>query len=253
MRRPVSVVKSCLICKKDNPSARNKYCTNECAAIAYSKREKARQQRRNKKCQGCGGDKELGVRGSRFCAECRRLHQDATKSMEAERGRRRWLKEIAEREERGEVFHSRTADAPPGKKWCSRCQNFRPNSSFHKRSNGGLASYCRPCQKSYLQARHYKIKFGISWEEYEALSKAQEDRCAICGGKPRKHALAVDHDHHTGEIRGLLCSKCNHRLLGSAAESPERLRRAADYLEGHEASKLWGYTRFVPGFEEGIE
>jgi hypothetical protein len=65
----------------------------------------------------------------------------------------------------------------------------------------------------------------------EELRAHQKNRCAICeSADPRgKGDFHLDHDHRTGKIRGLLCSQCN-RTLGHS-ESPERLRRAADYLE----------------------
>lgn len=62
----------------------------------------------------------------------------------------------------------------------------------------------------------------------EELQSAQADRCAICEGDGDGRALSVDHDHHTGKIRGLLCGRCNFAV---ACESPELLRRAAAYLE----------------------
>jgi len=63
------------------------------------------------------------------------------------------------------------------------------------------------------------------------LREHQQNRCAICdasepGGQGDFH---VDHDHATGKVRGLLCSRCN-TSLGLYRDSPERLRRAADYL-----------------------
>lgn len=48
------------------------------------------------------------------------------------------------------------------------------------------------------------------------------------GGKPR--TLAVDHDHETGCLRGLLCEGCN-RGIGLLRDDPDLLRRAADYIE----------------------
>jgi len=67
--------------------------------------------------------------------------------------------------------------------------------------------------------RHnYKTRYGISVEEYEAIFAKQNGVCAICE-KPENltkdgklHALAVDHNHETLQVRGLLCMNCNTRL-----------------------------------------
>ena len=83
------------------------------------------------------------------------------------------------------------------------------------------------------QARegHLRRTYGITSEQYQELYKRQEGRCAVC----QKHQdeltrrLAVDHDHHTLEIRGLLCGNCNHRVVGKHTD-PELLRRVADYV-----------------------
>lgn len=55
-------------------------------------------------------------------------------------------------------------------------------------------------------------KFGITPEDYATMLEAQGGVCLICQAPPKKHRLAVDHDHATGAIRGLLCSKCNSAL-----------------------------------------
>lgn len=69
-------------------------------------------------------------------------------------------------------------------------------------------------------------KFNLSFEAFTLLLEQQGGVCAICGkaekvkmpdGKPR--ALAVDHDHKTGEIRGLLCFRCNTWLGMFEAET----------------------------------
>jgi len=55
--------------------------------------------------------------------------------------------------------------------------------------------------------------YGITHEQYEEIAKVQKQRCAICKNKENgKRMLAVDHDHDTGRIRGLLCSTCNNHL-----------------------------------------
>lgn len=63
------------------------------------------------------------------------------------------------------------------------------------------------------------------------MLKAQQYVCLIClGADATGRRLAVDHDHTTGKVRGLLCGACN-TALGKMRDSPEQLRRAADYLE----------------------
>lgn len=55
--------------------------------------------------------------------------------------------------------------------------------------------------------------YGITEEDYERRFAAQGGRCEICGGEPKGGApLFIDHDHLSGKVRGLLCSKCNLRI-----------------------------------------
>ena len=74
---------------------------------------------------------------------------------------------------------------------------------------------------------------GLRSEEYDELLNIQNGVCAGCGATEfngKSYHLAVDHDHETGTIRGLLCLKCN-RILGLAQDNPDLLRKLADYLE----------------------
>ena len=74
--------------------------------------------------------------------------------------------------------------------------------------------------------------------EYHELLARQGGACAVCHDKNNsettmrrgKRGLHVDHDHKTGQVRGLLCNGCN-RALGFTGDRPEVLRAAADYLE----------------------
>lgn len=75
---------------------------------------------------------------------------------------------------------------------------------------------------------HLKRAYGLSREAYEAMVESQGGRCAICEITPEK--LAVDHDHKTGRIRGLLCRSCN-LSIGHFRDSPKALMAAAIYLE----------------------
>lgn len=70
----------------------------------------------------------------------------------------------------------------------------------------------------------------IGEEEYLALMLEQGGKCAVCGCAPDpERALAIDHDHATGEVRGLLCTRCNLGL-GYFGDDPARLLAARDYL-----------------------
>ena len=87
-----------------------------------------------------------------------------------------------------------------------------------------------PTVKRRERARHLEKKYGIGLEQYEEMLAAQGGGCAICGKRPRPDSsLHVDHDHGTGEIRGLLCFNCNN-ALGYLNDDGDRLITAATYL-----------------------
>lgn len=83
-------------------------------------------------------------------------------------------------------------------------------------------------------------RFGISLHVYGQMLVAQNGKCAICsaedGGtrKGNAKAFAIDHDHNTGKVRGLLCEACNQGI-GKLKDDPEILRKAADYIDRHKA------------------
>jgi len=90
---------------------------------------------------------------------------------------------------------------------------------------------------SAQSVRRRAAKYKLSLEEFQMMREAQQDRCAICGKEEtvlgstgKVKSLAVDHDHDTGHIRGLLCNNCN-RGIGLLGKKPELLRRALAYLE----------------------
>lgn len=51
----------------------------------------------------------------------------------------------------------------------------------------------------------------------------------MCAISPDEIVFHVDHDHETGEVRGLLCVRCNN-ALGLFRESAAVLLRASEYL-----------------------
>ncbi len=105
---------------------------------------------------------------------------------------------------------------------------------------------CKDCCNAYERSvrglrakyqREWKLlkKYGMSLEDYNTLLEKQHGVCAICGAAPLdgelRGELKVDHNHSTGEVRGLLCDNCN-KALGLFKDNPKAMRRAAAYVEG---------------------
>ncbi len=88
-----------------------------------------------------------------------------------------------------------------------------------------------------LREIHLRKKFGLTPEQYDEMLERQGGGCAICESPPTPGiSLHVDHDHGTGEIRGLLCVRCNNGI-GLFRESPDLLDRAVKYILGDSAQR----------------
>lgn len=125
---------------------------------------------------------------------------------------------------------------PAGERWCAGCQSFVPTTY-------ATGSRCKACASKAAHATRLKAVYGITREEYEELLEYQDSRCWICQRQVHSKRLAVDHDHKTGEVRGLLCSDnergCNRAVLGNI-RGIEMARRIVDYLEEPPARRLFG-------------
>lgn len=89
-----------------------------------------------------------------------------------------------------------------------------------------------------INLRNNLRRYGVTPDEYQQKFAEQDGRCAICGVRPNPEGrgpaarLHVDHDHVTGENRGLLCVRCNPGV-GYFQDDPALLRAAANYIERH--------------------
>jgi hypothetical protein len=114
-------------------------------------------------------------------------------------------------------------------KTCSRCNVEKTYCSFnkYKRYDDGLQAWCRECHKHTKRAERY----GLSQSEYLEIYHSQQSMCAGCGihESDCRIAHAIDHNHNTGEVRGLLCNSCN-RGLGLLKDDPDLLEHLASYL-----------------------
>lgn len=113
-------------------------------------------------------------------------------------------------------------------KYCSHCRKRKERNSDNwgksLYTGDGLNDICKICRS--FQAK--KRKYNISAENYNKLLKSQNNRCKICGSSLKKN-INIDHDHKTGEIRGILCNNCN-RALGYFKDNPMILYNAIKYL-----------------------
>jgi hypothetical protein len=76
-----------------------------------------------------------------------------------------------------------------------------------------------------------KRKYGLTLAAFRALLERQDNACASCGTKtPGKKGWAVDHDHVSGFVRGILCARCNTGI-GLLGDNLQGLLRAVAYLE----------------------
>lgn len=137
-------------------------------------------------------------------------------------------------------------------KECSKCGAEKLLTEFHrnKKSPDGYHSQCKICKAAAARERyhngstgprskgfdprahHLKKTYGITLEQYNKMLEDQDFSCAVCGKHQddEKKRLSVDHNHVTGEIRGLLCTMCNYRHVGRHRDST-LLRKIADYLD----------------------
>lgn len=125
-------------------------------------------------------------------------------------------------------------DKPGGHKMqCAACCRVT-EAAYRERNRERIRTYSRGWHRTKDSAHWHKrvlYRHGLTPEYYLARLWHQKGVCAICelpdrGGR----RLHVDHCHRTGVIRGLLCGPCN-KMLGLALDQPDRLVRAAEYVE----------------------
>ena len=130
-------------------------------------------------------------------------------------------------------------------KKCSKCKEEKKLNEFHNAKSGkfGKHHYCKICL-SENKKKHYNYEkankrrlmysYQISLEEVNLIFEEQNKKCKICNSEYKivaKHGgLYIDHCHSTGNVRGLLCSKCN-ALLGLSQDNIVILKNAIKYLE----------------------
>jgi hypothetical protein len=134
--------------------------------------------------------------------------------------------------------------ATEGAKQCGLCEKAKPLADFYKvgTTRDGYSKRCKECQREQARVRHlakfdpvkaeaYRVKclYGVTLVEIAERWLAQGERCVICRteGEP-----VVEHDHQTGEFRGLTSSNCTcNQAMGLFKDDPERCLAAYHYLK----------------------
>jgi hypothetical protein len=92
------------------------------------------------------------------------------------------------------------------------------------------------CERHYARRASLWHKYSLRWSDYMALGERCNWSCGGCGLTKLPHedySLHVDHNYETRTVRGLLCGSCN-RGMGLLRDSPEVLRKLADYIEAYD-------------------
>lgn len=127
----------------------------------------------------------------------------------------------------------------PASKYCLRCKKIKlskrteyrrkyqiENRDKYRKNQAKFAKQ----NKEAIKSGALKCIFGITKIQYDEILQQQKGVCGICKQPPNKDRhLSVDHDHKTGQIRGLLHAKCNSSL-GGLGDSIKGLQRAINYL-----------------------
>jgi hypothetical protein len=205
------------------------------------------EERHKRVCAKCGVRKPISEYGemarhkgvlSKTCKACIRSRQ------------REW--EI----KRQSLFDARAIDKT-AKFRCAICKKSKLAADFPlaPTKKNGIAYRCKECIRAYDRRRYdadpqkhrdvakwrmLKCKFGLTKEQWMTKFDAQGGKCAICFRDMSelpltlkdKRGACVDHDHETGKIRDLLCSRCNQGI-GLLGDDPSLVERAAAYLRKH--------------------
>jgi recombination endonuclease VII len=126
---------------------------------------------------------------------------------------------------------------------CLRCKGKALKGCVHCSKHRALLRGSKH-QKFAMQCR-YRRQWNITYDEYLTLKRFQKGRCAACNKRPVERRLAVDHDHQTKMLRGLLCSRCN-MVLGHLEDSIQLLLNMIAYLSNPPAVIVLG-KRYAKG------
>ena len=130
--------------------------------------------------------------------------------------------------------------------WCKKCRSKYNARKYEEKIRKNPGWWKKVLGIRYIKAKLFRKqnplywkskalrKYGLTLEEYGVMLEKQNRLCAVCllppRGKLKNRRLAVDHNHKTGVVRGLVCFQCN-RAIGLLGDSASIATRLARYLE----------------------
>jgi len=152
-------------------------------------------------------------------------------------------------------------------KRCRTCDQEKPLADYYANGGGmpGRRSNCIACHKAKRRQQYVKAggsavphaevlkrEYGMTPADYEAMLRRQAHRCGVCRRPETKRSsktgvvyrLAVDHDHVTGLVRGLLCHRCN-QIVWALEENHTTLGAIGEYLAEFRAVVAGGVSSAV--------
>lgn len=245
-RQPGSRTKLCVECGENEPAPTRRIC-NTCR---NAKEREARKKRdtAHLPCAMDGCTRPRHVTPTQTRSYCLEHYREYSRELQTKARREAGIEEKQLNPAPDDLV------IPEDQKWCTGCSSVKDLEDFHRSADrkDGRQTRCKSCEhESYKrrlaedpervrkaaresQRRHRRRRaYGMTNEEFAEICDAQDGLCAICGGEPGKLGLCIDHDHDTGEVRGVICTWCNSGL-GHFRDNPEFLRLAAAYLEAYQ-------------------
>jgi hypothetical protein len=206
------------------------------------------------KCSACGAPRGRACLSDppRWMACRERMNGDREEANEATRAVQLWL--VSSPPERRSPPATKPAAQKKARPWkpdpcvCGCGGERRRNVRGGDRKALYATLECARAARLGGSTRGLNLKpYGLTLDQYNARLASQGERCAICRIEdPGRRGWEVDHDHETGEIRGILCASCN-AALGFLDDDPAAFRRAALYLEAaRQQSPITGAGRKRP-------
>jgi hypothetical protein len=184
-----------------------------------------------KTCTTCGIEKEV----SKFYThkECKFGVNSSCKECEKQRDKTQYQNNKDKKLQSCKEYYNKNRDKVLLRQK-NNPNNRKRNAKYFQDHKAELIEYGRKYKQEHKSEHKnsvLKSKFGITLDQYNKLLELQNSVCAICGKEERVigRSLAVDHNHKSGKVRGLLCSNCN-TMLGKINDNKQILQSAINYL-----------------------